>query len=34
MSMDFQEAMMLVLMTVPTWVVAAAALATLLFAGA
>ena len=32
--MDFQDALMLVLFTVPTWIVAAAALVTLLFAGA
>ena len=32
--MDFQEAVTLLLMTVPSWLVAAAALITLLFAGA
>jgi len=32
--MNVQETVMLLLMTVPSWVVAAAALITLLFAGA
>jgi len=32
--MELQEAVILVLMTVPTWAVAAAAMITLLFAGA
>lgn len=32
--MDVQEALMLVVMTVPTWVVAAAAMITLLCSGA
>jgi hypothetical protein len=33
-TMDFQDAVMLVLFTVPTWVVAVAAFITLLFTGA
>lgn len=33
-TMDIQEALMLALMTVPTWIVAAAALITLLVTGA
>jgi len=32
--MDMQEALMLVLVTVPTWIVAVAAMVTLLFTGA
>ena len=32
--MDYQDALLLLLMTVPTWVVAAAAFITLLFTGA
>jgi hypothetical protein len=33
-TMDIQEAMMLLAMTMPSWVVAAAAIITLLFTGA
>jgi len=33
-TMDMQEALMLVLVTVPTWIVAVAAMVTLLFTGA